>query len=738
MEWQWSIWVIVELSACMGLVALTFYSRRIITTPFRNLSTALFTLGATFMLLNAMEIGAVAPSAKYICFELQFIILSALATVWLAVILKYVREDRRFAPRAIALLCILPVVVAVLVLTNEAHHLFWTGSSPSNNAFLFFYRNGPLFWVSMTIMWAYFLYGVYVLIRQLRFMAQPLRGDAFTIMFAAVVVMIMGVFDISNVERFTPYPLSPIAFGFTIAFVLIVIGFRFLRTTYIRPMAEEAALDSLNDAFIAIDTQARVFYMNTAGERLTGLSLANAYQRPLKELLHSWPQQILDMVQQTALLANQIGIEDNGKQSWYEIGLSPISDPMGNLMGKVLLIRDITDRIRDEKERHDIETKAQLASRLSTVGQMAAGICHEINNPLTTVIGYSDLLTAKDLPADVKQEVGYIREAGRRVADIVKQLLAFARNAKPVRTVVDINDIVSRTLRLHEYQLRMNNIKILTELAKDLPYTIADAGQLQQVFLNIVLNAEAEMKSAHNQGVLLVKTECVGDTIRVSFKDDGPGIPEENINRIFDPFFTTRKIGEGTGLGLSVCHGIVTELNGRIYAESEQGKGATFIVELPRMIASQLIEIPSTANQEIRQVGTRQGGILVIDDEMLLLEFLEQFLTAKGHDVDAVTNASDALRLFKSKMYDLILMDILMPDVSGIELYKKFRRIDKSIGDRVLIMTGDILGKPTRAFLSRTKIAYIEKPFDDEELVTKINEIMIRNQEQKFCKSSRN
>ena len=724
MDWQWSIWVILELAVTIGLVVLTFYSRRIVVPRLQNLSTALFSLGTIYMFSNAMEIGTGDLAAKFIYYKLQYVVLSALAAVWLAVILKYVHEDRRFTPRTIALLSILPFFVTVLALTNEVHHLFWTGFSPSYNSFLFFYNYGPLFWFSAVCILAIFLYGVYVLARQLRLMAEPLRGDAFSILFAAAVILIMAVFDMTNVERFTPYPLSSLAFGFAIAFVVIVVGFRYLRTTHIRPMAEQAALDSLTDAFIAVDTQTRVFYMNAAGERLTGLSLANAYQRPLKELLPSWPRQILDMVQQPSWLANQISIEDNGKQSWYEIGLSPINDTVGNLLGQVLLIRDVTDRIKAEEERHDIETKAQLASRLSTVGQMAAGICHEINNPLTTVIGYSNLLATKDLPENVKQELGYIREAGNRVADIIRQLLAFARNVKPMRTMVDINDLLSRTLRLREYQLRLDNIKLTTELAPDLPYAVADSGQLQQVFMNIVLNAETEMKAAHGKGTLMVSTECVDDTIRISFKDDGPGIPEENLSRIFDPFFTTRKVGEGTGLGLSVCHGIIAEHNGRIYAQSKRGKGATFIVELPLMIESEIIEIPSPARRETRQVRTRPGSILIIDDDRLLLNFLEQFLTTQGHDVDAVDNAKDALKAFKSKSYNLILMDIRMPDMSGIDLYKLFRQIDKSVGGRVLVITGDILGKPTRAFLARTRVPYIEKPFDTDALMKKIAEIM--------------
>jgi len=729
LDWQWSIWVIVELADVIGLIVLTFFGRNAVPTRVRNFALTLFALGTGYVFLNAMEIGISTPLPKFLFYQSQVVLLAMTAAIWLAFILQYIHENYRFTPRTIGLLSILPFVVTLLVATNSVHHLFWAGYFlPSGNPYLFVYGAKPLFWFLMTCNGAVFLYGVLLLGKQIRLMAQPLRGDAFTIMFAAIIVMVTAVIEASRVDRYTPYPMSALTVGFTIAFIMIVEGFQHLRTVHLRPMAEEAAIEGLTDAFIAVNKENRVFYMNTAGEKLTGWTLSKAYQRPLEELLSSWPQQILNPVQQPSSLAREVTIEDNGKYFSYEIGLSPINDAAGNFMGKVLLIHDVTDRVKAEDERRDIERKAQLSSRLSTVGQMAAGICHEINNPLTTVIGYSDLLINKDLPDDMKQQMGYIREGGRRIADIVKQLLAFARNMKPSRTMVDINYIVSGTLKLREYQQRLANINILTEYATDLPYTFADPGQLQQVFLNIVLNAETEMKLAHGQGKLLVKTEHIDDTIRISFKDDGPGISEENLSDIFDPFFTTRKVGEGTGLGLSVCHGIVTEHNGRIYARSNHDKGATFIVELPVVSEPSSTEMTDDADKRRPQVSIRPCNMLVVDDDLLLLKFLEEFLVTKGHAVDAVDNAGDALRLHKNKRYDLILIDILMPDVTGIELYKKFQKMDKSIAGRVLIMTGDTLSKPTRAFLERTELSYIEKPFDTDELMTMIDGILSRNQ----------
>jgi len=225
-----------------------------------------------------------------------------------------------------------------------------------------------------------------------------------------------------------------------------------------------------------------------------------------------------------------------------------------------------------EAERIELGRKAELASRLAAVGEMASGIAHEINNPLTSVIGFAQLLMRKDTPEDIRQDVTIIADGAQRVASIVKRLLTFARQRKPERKYININEIIEATLDLRAYEMETNNIEGSTQLAPDLPWTMADTSQLQQVFLNIIINAETEMKLAHGRGNLLVKTETIDNTIRISFNDDGQGIAKENLERIFEPFFTSREVGQGTGLGLSVCHGIITEHGGKIYAKSKLGK----------------------------------------------------------------------------------------------------------------------------------------------------------------------
>ena len=241
----------------------------------------------------------------------------------------------------------------------------------------------------------------------------------------------------------------------------------------------------------------------------------------------------------------------------------------------LVILRDVTVERAAQEQLYHID-------RLATIGELASGIAHELNNPLTGVIGYSELVLDTDLPQEVKRDVEVIHNNAQRAATIVRDLLTFARKQKPEKQYLNVNDLIKHVLQMHGYDLKLGNIEVITEFPDELPGVTVDSQQLEQVFLNIILNAEQAMLECRNRGTLVVKTETRGDMVRISFIDDGPGIPQENLSRVFDPFFTTREPGKGTGLGLSICHGIITEHGGKIYIDSDMEKeGVTFVVELP-------------------------------------------------------------------------------------------------------------------------------------------------------------
>jgi PAS domain S-box-containing protein len=428
-------------------------------------------------------------------------------------------------------------------------------------------------------------------------------------------------------------------------------------------------------------------------------------------------------------------VRPDGSILWAELKMNFIRGPDGLPAGILGVMRDITERRMAEDERRALEQKAQLASRLASIGELASGIAHEINNPLTGVIGYAELLMQEDVPEHVKNDLEVIHDGAQRVAGIVKGLLKFARQTKPERTLVNINEIIEVTLRLKAYELETSNIKVINKLAPDLPLTVADAGQLQQVFLNLLINAEREMRLAHGKGRLIIQTEYLDNNIRISFKDNGPGIANKNLERIFDPFFTTREVGEGTGLGLSICHGIVTEHRGRIWAESRLGSGATFIVELPVIAKEKHLKHLKTPGKQHKMT---KGRILVVDDELVVRQLITEVLTADGHEVETTADGKDALRRIKGNGYDLILVDMKLPGMSGSELYEKIQIISKSLAERVVFITGDIMAADTEAFLFRTGATFIAKPFNIKQLKSEIRRLLATYNQTGTVKSNKN
>lgn len=240
----------------------------------------------------------------------------------------------------------------------------------------------------------------------------------------------------------------------------------------------------------------------------------------------------------------------------------------------------IKQKQAEEKEKQ-LQQELNHSRRLASIGELAAGVAHEINNPLTGIIGFSERLMRKNTDEKINQDLGRINSEARRMAKVVSNLLTFARQREPKKQYADINDILQSSLELRAYELKTSNIEVVTSIAPNLPRIMADFPQIQEVFLNIILNAEQAMTEAHGGGKLNIKTQQIKNYVKVSFTDDGPGILAEHLDKLFDPFFTTRWEKGGTGLGLSACHSIVTEHGGKINAKSQPGKGATFIVEFP-------------------------------------------------------------------------------------------------------------------------------------------------------------
>jgi two-component system NtrC family sensor kinase len=299
-------------------------------------------------------------------------------------------------------------------------------------------------------------------------------------------------------------------------------------------------------------------------------------------------------------------------------------------------------------------TQEQLvhSEKLAAVGQLISGVAHELNNPLTAILGYSQLLTASGEVGP--QALGYsekLYKQALRTHRIVQNLLSFARQHKPERTPVRLNSILEDTLALRDYDLRMSQIHVHLLLASDLPEVPADPHQLQQVFLNLINNAVDAILEKGLEGNLWVSTGVEAEQVFVEFTDSGAGVKDPS--RVFDPFYTTKPVGKGTGLGLSICYGIVTEHGGTILVKNAPERGATFRIELP--LRSKERPQPAREVQDTR--GTRSGRILVLDANESVLETVAQLLTARDHLVTTSKSLSDARRLTASQEFDLVVAD---------------------------------------------------------------------------------
>jgi two-component system NtrC family sensor kinase len=341
-----------------------------------------------------------------------------------------------------------------------------------------------------------------------------------------------------------------------------------------------------------------------------------------------------------------------------------------------------------------------------------SGVAHELNNPLTGITGFAQLLLLKDLDDETRRQVETIYAEAERASKIVSNLLTFARRRKAQKEPANINTLIERVLELRNYDLRVRNIETELSLDESLPETLADPNQIQQVFLNVILNAEQAMRSDDGgEGTLRIKTERRGNNIVVSFADSGPGMSADTLRRIFDPFFTTKDAGEGTGLGLTISYGIIDDHGGRIWADSESGRGTTFHVELP-VLSGVAPSQRETVPEHLSSGGAiEHRRILVVDDEDSIQQLLTGVLKMDGHDVTLASNGREALDRLKAETFDLVITDMKMPVMGGADLYKSLVDDGSPLAGRVIFITGDTVAPDTRRFLQGVENAVLAKPF---------------------------
>lgn len=391
------------------------------------------------------------------------------------------------------------------------------------------------------------------------------------------------------------------------------------------------------------------------------------------------------------------------------------------------LKQQLEERKRAEEEIVRQREALHQSEKLSALGSLLAGVAHELNNPLSVIVGRTIMLEGDTTDPQTQARVKKIRQAAERCARIVKTFLAIARQQPPERSAVQINTLIESALELVSYGLRTADIQITRNLSPDLPELSADADQLTQVFTNLFVNAQQALAEIPSPRWVAVTTHLdkTANAVCIEVMDNGPGVSVEIRSRIFEPFYTNKPVGAGTGFGLSFSYGVIASHGGKITLESPEEGGAKFVITLP--IKEAAVAIEPEVSAESAQVNSH--AILIVDDEPEITEMLDEILTPEGHRIDRAVSGHEALRRIAEDDYDLILSDLKMPDLDGPGLYRRLEQSHPQLLERIIFITGDTLGMGTRTFLKQTGCPLIEKPFAPSEVIQVVRQVLEQTDE---------
>ena len=407
---------------------------------------------------------------------------------------------------------------------------------------------------------------------------------------------------------------------------------------------------------------------------------------------------------------------------WRDLVLtaSPLFDERGEITGVVTSARDVT-------EERQFEHQLAQNEKFTAMGQMMAGAAHELNNPLTAILGISDLLRERVTEENTRRQVDLILKQARRAAGIVLNLLAFSRPSAHGRTKLNLKSVVEEALQVENALLTQKNIRVKLEAPAPLPFVEGDRRLLMQVFSNLIANAEQSISAARDSVSLDISISCDGGRACVTFADDGPGIAVENMGKIFDPFFTTKRPGGGAGLGLTLSLAVIKEHGGKIEAESNPGSGATFRVFLPaceEVLSTPAPSPPTDAALPTRSDILRGRRVLLVDDEESIREILSEGLSMRGMIVHSVGSSEEALAYLSQNECEVMICDFNLPGINGDLLFERVRAQRNGSPPRFVFMTGDLVDPPTISRYREKGARILQKPFPITTLAALLTELL--------------
>jgi PAS domain S-box-containing protein len=506
-------------------------------------------------------------------------------------------------------------------------------------------------------------------------------------------------------------------------------------------------VESFPDLVIALDRQGRYTFVSPRSKELLGFSPEELTGSLLVERLepHSRNevQKLLESILSGQCANGSIEFltrRSDGEARLFRATASPLADLSGQIAGVIAAARDITDSKHMEQQLIQNE-------RLAAMGQMIAGVAHELNNPLTAVLGVTELLRDSTPDEAARKQLDIAHQQARRAAQIVQSLLAFSRPPQPRKICLNLGELIQRSLQLHEHSLRANRVAVDFSAASDVPLILGDTSQLTQVFLNLIVNAEQAIREIRDHGTLRIRVSRLGERVLATFEDDGAGIRREILPRIFDPFFTTKRPGRGTGLGLSICLAILREHNGEIEARPLDQGGAVFTVYLPaaRGTALFLAEPADTATGATSSDLAKEAAdhsVLIVDDEESIREMIQEGLSARGFPVQTAAGVDDAVSLMARHSFDAVLCDLnLKPrsgENSGLGLYAIVRSAVPAGKEPpfFLFMTGELIAPAVTEQLSQAGARILQKPFRISDLIAILKEALAKRSSDQLSRVS--
>ena len=477
-------------------------------------------------------------------------------------------------------------------------------------------------------------------------------------------------------------------------------------------------MDAVPDAIAVLDRDGRIMELNEAAKRMVAAPPEEGAGRSVFEFLDAAAATTVRERLAAAFAGDVQRFEvafrrDDGSKGISALLYAPVRE-RGEVTRVLALARDITDQKHTEQQ-------LQQAEKLTAMGQLVSGVAHEINNPAAIISGFAQTLLLDEMKPEQRDMLQMIYDEATRIGRITANLLAFARAGGSPRTLVDLNDIVRRTFALRSYHLSTLNIAVTLDLAPEEPKFWADPSELQQMLLNLLINAEQALVAVQTPRAIVVRTAASEEEVRLEVADSGPGIAPEIRAKIFDPFFTTKPEGVGTGLGLSICYGVAREHGGRIWVDSLPGGGATFVVALPRDPRREGRAVPAAPTPTPPPTGP--VTVLIVDDETALRHALLRFLGRRGIQGQGVADGADALRALAERDFDVIISDVRMPGMSGREFLERLRRERPALVARLIFSTGDTFAPETAALIKESGLPTVTKPFDFAELERVIRQV---------------